>query len=61
MSEFKEKKRLLEAELEKINADIRNEDIKKMSKKDLLEFTKINLEIQKNLAILQAAEDAEII
>lgn len=59
--EIKEKKELLMRELDKINSDISKEDIKKLSRKDLLELAKVNLEIQKNLAILQVAEDSGII
>ncbi len=59
--DIKEKKELLLKELEEINSSISPEDIKKLSKKELLEFTKVNLQIQKNLTILQAAEDAGII
>lgn len=59
--EIKEEKDLLVKELEKINANITKEDLKKLSRKEQLEFAKVNLKIQKNLAILQAAEDAGII
>ena len=58
---LKEKKELILKQLEAVNSEIREEDIKKLSKKELLEFTKLNLEIQKNLTILQAAEDAGLI
>lgn len=58
---LKEKKELILKQLEAVNSEIKEEDIKKLSKKELLEFTKLNLEIQKNLTILQAAEDAGLI
>jgi len=59
--DIKKEKDLLLKELEIVNSNISKEDIKKLSKKELLEFNKINLKIQKNLAILQAAENAGII
>lgn len=59
--DLKEKKELILKQLEAVNSEIKKEDIKKLSKRELLEFTKLNLEIQKNLEILQAAEDAGII
>lgn len=59
--DIKKEKDLLLKELESVNSNISQEDIKKLSKKELLEFTKVNLKIQKNLAILQAAENAGII
>jgi len=59
--EIRKEKELLTKKLEEINANISKEDIKKLSRKELLEFAKVNLEIQKNLTILQAAEDAGII
>jgi len=59
--DIKKEKDLLLKELEIVNSNISKEDIKKLSKKELLEFTKVNLKIQKNLAILQAAENAGII
>lgn len=59
--EIKDKKDELIKALEKVNSNITKEDIEKMSKEELLEFTKLNLEIQKNLTILQAAEDAGMI
>lgn len=59
--DIKKEKELLLKELETVNSSISKEDIKKLSKKELLEFAKVNLEIQKNLTILQAAEDAGII
>lgn len=59
--EIRDKKDQLIKVLEKVNSNITKEDIEKMSKEELLEFTKLNLEIQKNLTILQAAEDAGMI
>ncbi|MBQ3145972.1 MAG: hypothetical protein IJB90_05425 [Clostridia bacterium] len=59
--DIRKEKELLTKKLEEINANISKEDIKKLSRKELLEFAKVNLEIQKNLTILQAAEDAGII
>lgn len=59
--DIKKEKEMLIKELEEINSNISKEDIKKLSKTELLEFTKANLKIQKNLAILQAAEKAGII
>ena len=58
---IKEKKELLLKQLEEANADIIKEDIRKLSRRELLEITKINLEIRKNLTILEAAEKAGII
>ncbi len=59
--DIKANKELLEKQLEEINSNISKEELKKLSKKELLELAKVNLEIQKNLTILQAAEDAGII
>lgn len=59
--DIRDKKDELIEMLEKVNSNITKEDIKNMSKEELLEFTKLNLKIQKNLTILQAAEDAEVI
>ena len=41
-------------ELEKINAEVRPEDIKNASNEDLAEYLKLNLEIQRKLEILDA-------
>lgn len=59
--DIRKEKELLTKKLEEINANISKEEIKKLSRKELLEFAKVNLEIQKNLTILQAAEDAGIV
>ncbi len=59
--DIKANKELIEKQLEEINSNISKEELKKLSKKELLELAKVNLEIQKNLTILQAAEDAGII
>ena len=59
--DIKREKEMLLKKLEAVNSEISEEDIKKLSKKELLEFTKVNLKIQKNLAILKSAEDAGMI
>lgn len=59
--DIKEKKKNLEKQLEQLNSNLNKEELEKISRKELLELVKINLEIQKNLTILQAAEDAEFI
>ena len=59
--DIKANKELIEKQLEEINSNISKEELKKLSKKELLELAKVNLERQKNLTILQAAEDSGII
>ncbi len=44
--------------LDEINSNIEQEDIDNASKKELLEFIKVNLEIEKKMAVLDAWEEA---
>lgn len=44
--------------LDEVNASIEKEDIDNASKKELLEYIKLNLEIEKKLAVIDAWEKA---
>lgn len=44
--------------LDEINSNIEQEDIDNASKKELLEFIKVNLEIERKMAVLDAWEEA---
>ncbi len=52
--DIQEKREQILKELEKINAEVRPEDIKNASNEDLAEYLKLNLEIQRKLEILDA-------
>lgn len=43
-------------QLEEINKNITKEDLEKASIEDLAEYTKLTLEIQKKLAVIEALE-----
>ena len=45
--------------LDEVNSSIEKEDIDNASKRELLEYIKINLEIEKKLAIIDAWEKAK--
>lgn len=50
--DIQERKQEILRELEKINAEIRPEDIKEASTEDLAKYLELNLQIQKKLEIL---------
>ena len=50
--DIQEKKEKILKELEKINAEIRPEDIKEASTEELAKYLELNLQIQKKLEIL---------
>lgn len=52
--DIQEKREQILKELEKINAEVRPEDIKNASNEDLAEYLALNLKIQKKLEILDA-------
>ena len=45
--------------LDEVNSSIEKEDIDNASKRELLEYIKINLEIEKKLAVIDAWEKAK--
>ncbi len=44
--------------LDEVNSSIEQEDIDNASKRELLEFVKLSLEIEKKMAVLDAWEEA---
>ncbi len=44
--------------LDEVNSSIEQEDIDNASRRELLEFIKVNLEIEKKMAVLDAWEEA---
>ena len=54
---FKKKKEQLLKKLDMINGEIKSEDIKEASTEELMEYLKLNLEIQKKIEILELIEN----
>lgn len=52
--DIQEKREQILKELEKINAEVRPEDIKNASNEDLAKYLELNLEIQRKLELLDA-------
>ena len=55
--DIQEKKEQLLKKLDMINGEIKSEDIKGASTEELMEYLKLNLEIQKKIEILELIEN----
>ncbi len=55
---FQKEKEELKKLLDEINSSIEKEDIDNASKRELLEFIKVSLEIEKKIAVIDAWEEA---
>ncbi len=55
--DIQEKKEQLLKKLDMINGEIKSEDIKEASTEELMEYLKLNLEIQKKIEILELIEN----
>ena len=56
-NQIQEKKEQLLKKLDMINGEIKSEDIKEASTEELMEYLKLNLEIQKKIEILELIEN----
>lgn len=57
--DVKKEKEEIRKLLDEINSNIEKEDLDNASKKELLEYIKLNLEIEQKLAVIEAWEKAQ--
>lgn len=57
--DIKKEKEEIRRLLDEVNSNIEKEDLDNESKKELLEYVKLNLEIEKKLAVIEAWEKAQ--
>lgn len=57
--DIKKEKEEIRKLLDEINSNIEKEDLDNASKKELLEYIKLNLEIEQKLAVIEAWEKAQ--